>query len=90
VVQHLWYDTADTWIDHHLAAHGRTRTGDTVPVKVWSLSAVLRVPSEPGPVWFKASCPHFHAEPALTRLVAELLPEHAPPLLAADEQRAWP
>jgi len=84
-----WYETADTWIDHHLAAHGRTRTGDTVPVKVWSLSAVLRVPGEPGPVWFKASCPHFHAEPALTRLVAELLPEHAPPLLAADEQRAW-
>jgi aminoglycoside phosphotransferase (APT) family kinase protein len=37
----------------------------------------------------KASCRHFHAEPALTRLVAEMLPEHAPPVVAADDERAW-
>ena len=84
-----WYDEVDAWIDRHLTARGRTRTGDTVPVKVWSLSAVLQVPCEPAAVWFKASCRHFHAEPALTRLVVEMLPEHAPPILAADEQRAW-
>ncbi|WP_331499361.1 aminoglycoside phosphotransferase family protein [Nocardioides sp.] len=58
-------------------------------MKVWSLSAVLQVPCAPAAVWFKASCRHFHAEPALTRLVVEVLPEHAPPILAADEQRAW-
>ena len=73
-----WYDEVDAWIDQHLAARGRARTGDTVPVKVWSLSAVLQVPCEPAAVWFKASCRHFHAEPALTRLVVEMLPEHAP------------
>jgi aminoglycoside phosphotransferase (APT) family kinase protein len=84
-----WYDEADAWIDHELAARGRSRTGPTVPVKVWSLSAVLEVPSEPTPVWLKASCRHFHAEPALTRLVADILPEHAPPTIAADDERAW-
>ena len=60
-----------------------------MPVKVWSISAVLRVPCDPTPVWLKASCRHFHAEPALTRLVVEMLPAHAPPLIAVDEARGW-
>jgi aminoglycoside phosphotransferase (APT) family kinase protein len=84
-----WYDEADAWIDHELAARGRSRTGPSLPVKVWSLSAVLRVPCEGAPVWMKASCRHFHAEPALTRLVAELLPGHAPRVVATDDERAW-
>lgn len=84
-----WYDEVDAWIDHSLAARRRVRTGPTVPAKVWSLSAVLRVPCDPAPVWFKASCRHFHAEPALTRLVGGMLPEHTPPVVAADEERAW-
>ncbi|HEY3528823.1 MAG TPA: aminoglycoside phosphotransferase family protein [Nocardioides sp.] len=84
-----WYDEVDAWIDARLAASGKSRAGETVPVKAWSLSAVLRVPSDPSSVWFKASCRHFHAEPALTRLVAEMLPEHAPTLVAGDDDRAW-
>jgi aminoglycoside phosphotransferase (APT) family kinase protein len=84
-----WYVDAGAWIDSELTARGRTRTGMTVPVKVWSLSAVLKVPCEPAPMWFKASCRHFHAEPALTRLVVDMLPEHAPPVVAVDEERGW-
>jgi aminoglycoside phosphotransferase (APT) family kinase protein len=76
-------------VDTELAARGRSRTGPTVPRKVWSFSAVLEVPCDPTPVWFKGSAPHFHAEPALTRLVAGMLPKHAPPLIAVDEDRAW-
>jgi aminoglycoside phosphotransferase (APT) family kinase protein len=84
-----WYAEVDAWIDAELAARGRTRTGPALPVKVWSLSAVLEVPCDPAPVWFKASCRHFHAEPALTRLVVDMLPEHAPPVIAVDEERGW-
>jgi aminoglycoside phosphotransferase (APT) family kinase protein len=84
-----WYDEVDSWVDDRLAGLGRVRTGPLEPAKVWSLSAVLKVPCDPAPVWFKASCPHFHAEPALTLLVAAMLPEHAPPILGADEQRSW-
>ncbi len=84
-----WYDEVDAWVDAELAARGRSRTGPSVPRKVWSFSAVLEVPCEPTPVWFKGSARHFHAEPALTRLVAGMLPEHAPPLIAVDEDRAW-
>ena len=84
-----WYADVDGWIDDALERLGRRRTGPSDVVKVWSLSAVLRVPCDPGPVWFKASCRHFHAEPALTELVASIAPEHAPTVLAADHDRGW-
>jgi len=84
-----WYDEVEAWVDTELRHRGRRRTGPAEPAKVWSLSAVLRIPCDGAPVWFKASCRHFHAEPALTRLVAEMLPEHAPPIIATDDDRAW-
>lgn len=85
-----WYDEVEAWVDAQLGEQGRRRTGPVVPVGNWWVSVVTRVPCDPGPpVWFKAACPHFHAEPALTRLVAEMDPEHAPRLVALDEDRAW-
>jgi len=85
-----WYDEVEAWVDARLAERGRRRTGAVEAMGVWSLSAVLRVPCDPAPpVWFKAACPHFHAEPALTRLVAEMAPDHAPRLVALDEDPAW-
>jgi aminoglycoside phosphotransferase (APT) family kinase protein len=84
-----WYPDVDTWIDGSLEPHGSRRTGPSEVVKAWSLSAVLRVPCDPAPVWFKASCRHFHAEPALTELVAFIAPEQAPTVVAADHDRGW-
>jgi aminoglycoside phosphotransferase (APT) family kinase protein len=84
-----WYDEVEAWVDEQLAALGRSRTGPSEPTKVWSMSAVLRVPCNPSPVWFKAACRHFHAEPALTRLVAAMVPAHAPTVIATDDERGW-
>jgi aminoglycoside phosphotransferase (APT) family kinase protein len=77
-------------VDAVLEGQGRRRTGPVEPTKLWSLSAVVRVPCQPGPsLWLKAACPYFHAEPALTRLVAQMVPQHAPRLVALDDGRAW-
>jgi aminoglycoside phosphotransferase (APT) family kinase protein len=85
-----WYDEVEAWVDARLAEQGRRRTGPMEPIGNWWISVVTRVPCDPSPpVWFKAACPHFHAEPALTRLVAQMDPEHAPRLVAVDEDRAW-
>jgi aminoglycoside phosphotransferase (APT) family kinase protein len=84
-----WYDEVEDWVDRCLADLGRVRSGPAEPIQLWSISAVVRIPSEPAAVWFKAACPHFHAEPALTRLVAEIVPEHAPEVIATDDARAW-
>ena len=84
-----WYDEVTAWIGARLDSFGRPPTGPTVAVKVWSLSAVLRTPTAVGSVWFKAACDHFRPEPALTRLVVNLAPRHAPPVLATDDERGW-
>jgi aminoglycoside phosphotransferase (APT) family kinase protein len=84
-----WYAEVEAWVDDQLSALGRRRTGPATPRKVWSMSAVVRIPADPAPVWLKAACRHFHAEPALTRLVGEMLPEHAPVVIATDDDRGW-
>ncbi|MGC4110066.1 MAG: aminoglycoside phosphotransferase family protein [Nocardioides sp.] len=84
-----WYDEAEAWVDDVLARSGRRRTGPAQATKAWSMSAVLRVPCDPAPVWLKASTHHFHAEPALTRLVADLAPDSAPIVVETDDERGW-
>ncbi len=84
-----WYDEVEAWVDEVLRALGRRRNGPCAPVKVWSLSAVVRVPTDGPPVWLKAACRHFHAEPALTRLVSSMLPGRTPDVVATDDERGW-
>ena len=61
----------------------------SVPVKVWSLSAVLRVPTDGGPVLLKATCDHFRSEPRITDLLGRLLPGRVPALLGHEPDRGW-
>jgi hypothetical protein len=85
-----WYDDAERWVDAVLAGTGRRRTGPAEPGEVSCLSAVVRIPCDPGPpLWLKASTAHFRSEPALTRLAAEIVPRHAPRVVAVDDRRAW-
>ncbi len=90
-----WSRAADAWIDEELGRLGRHRAGRSEPVKVWSLSAVLRVPTV-GPadvgdaaVYFKATCDWFRSEPAFTEAIAARAPDHVPHVLALDHDRAW-
>lgn len=88
-----WPAESDAWVDEQLARIGLDRTGPSEMVKIWSLSAVLRVPVSGGGtaahVYAKATCDHFRAEPAVTRLLASLAPAVVPDVLAVDEDRGW-
>ncbi len=84
-----WYDEVEAWIDEQLAAAGRRRTGVMRVSRVWSISAVLRVPTDAGDVWFKASCDLFRSEAALHRVVARHFPDDVPVLIATDDDRGW-
>lgn len=88
-----WSAQVDGWVDGQLVRVGLTRTGESEAVKVWSLSAVLRVPvldaGRATCVYVKATCDHFRAEPAVTRLVASYAPAVVPDVLAVDRARAW-
>jgi hypothetical protein len=84
-----WYDEVEAWIDEQLAATGRRRTGVMRVSRVWSISAVLRVPTDSGDVWFKASCDLFRSEAALHRVLARHFPDDVPVLIGTDAERGW-
>jgi hypothetical protein len=50
---------------------------------------VLRVPTENGPVWFKANTPELRHEVAVVEHVSRRVPERVPALLASDVDRGW-
>ena len=59
------------------------------PEKMWSISGVLRIPTDRGDAWFKAAADVFHAEAAIHRVLAAHFPDDVPVLLAEDDARAW-
>ena len=84
-----WYDDVEAWVDDALARVGRRRTGPMRVHQVWSISAVLRVPTETGDVWFKGAADVFHAEAAIHRVLVSHFPDDVPALIAEDDDRAW-
>jgi hypothetical protein len=80
---------AQDWVDEVLAGLGRRRTSRLEPVQIWSLSAVLRAPYDGGVAYLKGCSPHFHAEPALTRVLAARLGDAVPRVLGTDDVRGW-
>ncbi len=85
-----WLDAVEAWIDEQLAASDLVRARPCSPVRMWSLSAVLRVPICDGrSVWFKATCEHFRDEPAITRTLGRFVGEDVPRVLAVDERHSW-
>ncbi|MFC0680803.1 phosphotransferase family protein [Lysobacter korlensis] len=77
-----WLDTVDEWIDAALHSVGRRRTGNSIVTRMWSLSAIVRVATDSGTVYFKATGGGFDAEPAVTALLAKRHGELIPTVLA--------
>ncbi len=84
-----WLAEVDSWIDARLVEVGLVRRGPSAVVKFWSLSVILTVPTTVGPVYFKAACDHFRAEPTITAAVARHFPAAVPDLIAIDATRGW-
>ncbi|KAA2259578.1 phosphotransferase [Solihabitans fulvus] len=72
------------WARAALAAAGRSVTGPAEQTKTWNLSCLLRLPTDTGPVWAKATAPFTTPESTVIGLVAEVDPGIVPPVLAGD------
>ncbi|HSB39976.1 MAG TPA: hypothetical protein VLD13_12880 [Gaiellaceae bacterium] len=77
-----WLDRAIGWIDGHVERTGEVELERTRP---WS--AVARVPTAQGVVWFKEDPPAHAFEPALTALLARRRPDALPEVVAAEGTR---
>lgn len=85
-----WLAEATGWIESSLAGLGRTPSGPIAQVKTWPLSAVLRIPTADGLVYFKATSasPLFVDEGHVLDGLAALFPE-VPKPLAFDSEHRW-
>lgn len=80
---------AHAWIDDRLATLGRTRTGEVEQLHVTDWSTVMRVPTDRGPVWFKAYDEAMVHEAAVLDLVASRSEGRVPPPLAREPGTGW-
>lgn len=83
-----WQVRARSWVDAQLSRAGRRVTGLVEPrVRPWSL--VWRVPTDDGPVWFKANNRGTVHEAVLIGILADLTPERVLTPIAVDPAQGW-
>jgi hypothetical protein len=84
-----WLAEAHAWIEDRLGRAGLTLTGELEQPHVRPWSTVIRVPTEQGPVWFKANTESLRHEAGLVDILGRRRPDAVPPLLALDADSGW-
>jgi hypothetical protein len=80
---------AHTWIGAGLGELGMSSTGEVEQPHVTDWSTVMRVPTDAGPVWFKANDETMRHEAAVLDLVASRSAGRVPPPLVRDPDTGW-
>jgi hypothetical protein len=77
------------WIEAQLASLGATVVGSIEVLHERPWSTVLRVSTDAGPRYFKASAPAMRHEPAIAAYLGHRQPQLVPPPMAIDPERGW-
>lgn len=84
-----WQAGARAWIEREMERLGAHRTGPIEQPHVYPWATVMRIPTDVGPLWFKANEEALRHEAALIELLAERHPDCVPPLLATHPDERW-
>ncbi|MBV9791612.1 MAG: phosphotransferase [Chloroflexi bacterium] len=84
-----WFEQASAWIQVELARHAIELIGAIEQPHIRPWSTVLRVPTNQGDLYFKATAPVLAHEPALTQALSVWRPDCMLQLLATDLDRGW-
>jgi hypothetical protein len=84
-----WLEEVSPWIEDKLSGHNIRLIGepDAFHQRPWSI--VLRLPTDSGICYFKASAPALSHEAALTDALATWQPDCMPLVHASDRERGW-
>ena len=80
---------AGGWIKDLLAQHDLAISGAIAQPHARPWSAVLRIPTSGGDVYFKAVAPALRFEPQLTWALSQWRPDCIPPVLGIDTGQGW-
>jgi hypothetical protein len=84
-----WHAGALAWVDERLAELGLSRTAEPEQPHVRPWATALRIPTDHGRVWLKASAEGTAYEHGLLQVLADVAPNLVLAPLAADPDRAW-
>lgn len=84
-----WLKKVHEWIQTQTAKHNIQITGEIEQPHMYPWSTVLRVPTDQGTLFFKATAAETVYETALTQKLAEYYPAHLPRLIATDTTQGW-
>jgi aminoglycoside/choline kinase family phosphotransferase len=85
----LWQEQAHAWIRLEANHHSIQITGEIEQPHAYAWSTVMRVATNEGILFFKATAPETIYEIALTEKLAGWYPDCMPELLAVDTARGW-
>lgn len=84
-----WDKQAHAWIRSEAARNQIQLVGEIEQPHAQAWSTVMRVPTNEGTIFFKATASETIYEIALTRLMADIHPDILPELIAVDTTRGW-
>jgi len=86
-----WHAEAETWVIDQLARLKRGALRNFEPLKTWSISCLVKVITESGDLYFKASrdLPLFVNEGVALTHLADLYPGRVPDPVALAPERGW-
>lgn len=84
-----WQKQAHEWIRAETNHHSIQITGEIEQPHVYPWSTVMRVPTNEGTLFFKATAMETVYESALTQMLAAWFPDCMPDLVAVDTTRGW-
>lgn len=84
-----WLQQAHEWILAETSRQSIQITGEIEQPHVYAWSTVLRVPTNQGTLFFKATAEETRYEAALTQMLAGWFPDCMPELIAVDTSRGW-
>jgi hypothetical protein len=84
-----WRAEVDAWVAARLGEAGRAVTGPAEEERLVPWSAVWRLPTEGGPVWFKANSSGVAHEAALYEVLGRRAAAHVLTPVALDVERGW-
>jgi len=85
----VWRKGAHGWIRLQAKHSSIQLTGEIEQPHIYHWSTVMRVPSNEGLLFFKATAPETIQEIQLTQKLAEWYPDDMPELIAVDTARGW-
>jgi hypothetical protein len=84
-----WLNKIHKWIGSQTDKHNIKITGEIEQPHIYPWSTVLRIPTDQGTLFFKATAPETLYEAALTQKLAELYPKALPEFVATDTTHGW-